>query len=360
MGNSLDSILIQWNCFDEFLQSLIDDKKENGFTKKQVENLISIREYFNHNDFKFFFLILKFIVDELNSMNKTFQNQKCQLHLLFPLSRKLINTFIDLIYKPNVKLLIESPLQLKNNLASSKNFLEDDIFINNLKNYIDFEQNFIEFTVSIEKLNPETLSMSKKLISQITIQILKYLPINDKIAEAFQLLDPRKKFRVQTNFPLFRDQLLKKFIICYGFENYESVLKEYKEFIQTEDSELPINFEKYISKKTINFKVEKFWLERNIQEDWRFKLLSNFFINLMIIPHSNMHVESMFSHVKNIKTPMRNSLDVSTVTSLLKVKSYYLNNKNSSKDDDEVLEKKVLFEPELEHYRLYKLYIKDE
>jgi len=54
-----------------------------------------------------------------------------------------------------------------------------------------------------------------------------------------------------------------------------------------------------------------------------FKPLARFFINLMTIPHSNSFVEQQFSQVGIIKTDIRNQLEVATVSSLIKVKSYY-------------------------------------
>ena len=53
----------------------------------------------------------------------------------------------------------------------------------------------------------------------------------------------------------------------------------------------------------------------------------------------------MFSHVNATKDETRNLLDVATVSSLIKVKSNHLNDKQ-------------LFEPIEEHYNCYKQYIK--
>ena len=58
-------------------------------------------------------------------------------------------------------------------------------------------------------------------------------------------------------------------------------------------------------------------------------------INLTLIPHFNTFIERMFSHFNAIKDE-RNLLDVATVSSLIKVKSYQLNDKQ-------------LFEPIEEH-----------
>jgi len=144
--------------------------------------------------------------------------------------------------------------------------------------------------------------------------------------------------------------------LCYGFNNYEAVLKEYQEFVECDRINLPVQFEDYINTETGNFQSEDFWLQRNVQQNWKYKLLSNFFTNLLLIPHSNMFIESMFSHVNNIKTANWSLLEVGSVSMIMKVKSYYLESKKLSS----VFAEFPLFEPEEEHYSLYKLNIKDE
>ena len=74
--------------------------------------------------------------------------------------------------------------------------------------------------------------------------------------------------------------------------------------------------------------------------------LSRFAINLLLIPHSNVYVERVFSKVNLIKTDLRNLLDVSTVSSIIKIKTFYEN-------EDK------LFEPTSDHYMCYKHWIKD-
>jgi len=53
-------------------------------------------------------------------------------------------------------------------------------------------------------------------------------------------------------------------------------------------------------------------------------------------------------------------MHVNTFSSLLKVKSYYLNHENYFADKDELLETNVLFELEEDHHKFYKCYIKGE
>lgn len=49
-------------------------------------------------------------------------------------------------------------------------------------------------------------------------------------------------------------------------------------------------------------------------------------VHLCMIPHSNCFIERMFPIVNANKTYLGNSLDVSTVSTLLKIKSYYSEN----------------------------------
>ena len=129
--------------------------------------------------------------------------------------------------------------------------------------------------------------------------------------------------------------------LLWFWELWLGLLNEYKEFIQAEDHRLPVNFDLYISKKINCFKDEKFWLERNIQENWRLKIILNFFykIDVNSISHSNMSVESIFSYACQYI-----------------FKSY----ENYFADKDELLETNVLFELEEDHHKFYKCYIKGE
>ena len=64
----------------------------------------------------------------------------------------------------------------------------------------------------------------------------------------------------------------------------------------------------------------------------------------------------MFIHVNNIKTAKRSLLEVSSVASIMTVESYYLNYESFVNKPA----KNELFEPEEDHYLLYKINIKDE
>ena len=90
-------------------------------------------------------------------------------------------------------------------------------------------------------------------------------------------------------------------------------------------------------------------------------IISKFLTKLKVIPHST-YFESMFSHINNIKILSRNKHEVGSVGSIMKVKSYYLDYEGQNNHDNKgnIEEKDSFFEPSEEHYKLYKLYIKDE
>jgi len=98
------------------------------------------------------------------------------------------------------------------------------------------------------------------------------------------------------------------------------------------------------------FRQKIFWIRRNVQENLKYQFLSNFFTNLLLIPHSNMFIESMFNHVNSIKTAKRSLLEVGSVSIIMKIKSYYLESEKLQNDN----KKFPLFVLEEEHYSLYK------
>jgi len=253
LGDSLNTIIPQWKCLIEFFHDQINNKTTFELNRKQVQHYEEILEQLYDNNLKFFVLIIKLIADELNVLNRIFQKQKAQTHLLFPLSRKLLLKFLNILCDKMTEFHISDVEKLKKYIADKKNFLDNSRFITCLQNYIDFNQIFIEFSVNITNLDEEILEFSKTVISKFCLLMLDHLPIHNKTTEALQLLDPRKRKTLPTNLILFRENLLKKFLLCYEFKNYDAILQEYISFSETDDSELPVKLEKYISSKTGSF-----------------------------------------------------------------------------------------------------------
>jgi len=84
-------------------------------------------------------------------------------------------------------------------------------FLQNLQNEIEFNPPGIEFGVDASILSNECLKFSKELFKQLLSLILEYLPVNNNIFKAFQLIDPHQR-TIQNSKNLFKEYLLKK--IC--------------------------------------------------------------------------------------------------------------------------------------------------
>ena len=111
-----------------------------------------------------------------------------------------------------------------------------------------------------------------------------------------------------------------------------------------EDKKLPVPIKEFVDSND-NFDAEGYWIEFLKVKDTKYEKLIRFFINLMLIRHSNANVERAFSSIKIIKNALRNSLEVATVSSIMQVKTFYVNDSN--------------FEPDEDHYFRYKHFIKN-
>ena len=196
-------------------------------------------------------------------------------------------------------------------------------FQNQLQNFFDFSDPKLEFSVDINNLTIMDIEFAKNLFKQSLVSLTKYLQINDETLKAFQLIDPRRRNMSQSIY-LFREKLLKEFVSCYDLQNhYTTILNQFIEFSSKKDSDLTVHPQTYqIANDHID--AEGYWiyvLKKGLENPYYH--LSKFIINLMTIRHSNCFVERVFSQVNLIKTSQRNCLDVSTVGSLLKVKTYY-------------------------------------
>ena len=88
LGQCTQDFIIQWTCRMEFYKTtLLNNQK---LTSKQQKTMKENVEYFQNNTFKFFFLLLDYILNAFNKANLIFQKENNQLHKLHIESRKLI------------------------------------------------------------------------------------------------------------------------------------------------------------------------------------------------------------------------------------------------------------------------------
>jgi hypothetical protein len=92
----------------------------------------------------------------------------------------------------------------------------------------------------------------------------------------------------------------------------EKIGIEYEELIRT------CNVDKNLREE--DFDIEEFWI--GIYKKNKKNECVRFIINLLCLPNSNACVERLLSAYKTIKTDKRNSLDLETIESLIRVKEY--------------------------------------
>ena len=61
----------------------------------------------------------------------------------------------------------------------------------------------LDFKVDLNQISERDIILAKNSFKQALISLVKYLPVNDEIIRAFQLIDPRKRI-VHRNIWLFR------------------------------------------------------------------------------------------------------------------------------------------------------------
>ena len=115
-------------------------------------------------------------------------------------------------------------------------------------------------------------------------------------------------------------------------EEFEELKDKYSKLVEMEDSDLPLSPAEHMDSDRV-FNVEDYWINL-YKKSGPYKKLAKFFINMMLIPHSNSFTERVFSIVKHTKTDLRNLLDVSTVSAIVQIKTYYSEDEMLEIDED--------------------------
>ena len=292
-------------------------QKDLKLSKDQVKFLENSIQCLNNNNIKYLVCIFLKICTDLNKINKILQSDSSKLHLSWSESDELLSSYSDILLE-----MTESD--------NKKNVLET------LTLLVNFDYWQYEFTVDLEKIGEKEIKFTLRILENLCVDMKKYLgQYLEKTFKAFQILNPRLR-----NLPKMMNLvhfLLKKFWRCYNPEDYNKLLEEYKTMMKLTNEELGLQNQIELH-EVKDFDSEKFWIEK-----LKMKSISNlaqFARNILIIPYSNVFIERIFSQINLIKTDLRNQLDVKTVSSIMKIKSFY---QNETKD--------FLFEPNEDHYK---------
>ena len=104
---------------------------------------------------------------------------------------------------------------------------------------INFLEKSIEHLTIINEIpNNESLKVSINIQNEMIYHNLrKYLPLDDPIFEAFQVIDPCFRFK-ENSLKLYRYRLLNKFVRCYNFSEYKTPIEQYTNFTKTKSEDL--------------------------------------------------------------------------------------------------------------------------
>jgi len=137
LGSSLNNLQDQWTCLIEFFEYQLDRKKELKLNKDQITFLLNMINRMYDDNFKFIFLIFKWVTSLLNKANLFFQTNSCQLHNMQPESRQIFNQIAQIIMEE------KQYMNTQNNTYKTSHqrwkLYEKNIFLENIKNYIEFD-----------------------------------------------------------------------------------------------------------------------------------------------------------------------------------------------------------------------------
>ncbi len=171
-------------------------------------------------------------------------------------------------------------------------------------------------TSNPDKLDKEAL---QNKCNQLILDSRKYLiEMAKQIKQRFNFSDESSKYLscispYSFNIDYFR-KLIKRFkhMLDDRTDLQEKIGIEYEELIRT------CNVDKNVREE--EFDIEEFWI--SIYKKNKKNECVKFIINLLCLPNSNTCVERLLSAYKTIKTDKRNSLDLETIDSLIRVKEY--------------------------------------
>jgi len=180
----------------------------------------------------------------------------------------------------------------------------------------DFKNNFVEihknnkiqFDLIKDKKLESVIKVMMKFILRVAWKMQKFLPLNDKLLNCVTALNPYK----------FSFESWK--MLGHHFANIitEEEFEEYYKELEKYETNLPAMAKLFEEHKA---DIYAFYFSKTIQGPY--PMLSKLAVGILSIPYSTTDLEKSFSHLKLIKTPLRNSLKNETTEGLCLVKSEY-------------------------------------
>ena len=148
--------------------------------------------------------------------------------------------------------------------------ISNDETIKKLSNHIDLlSQLQIDFLCCyrVEEVT-DIIPFIQLIFVKLSKLLLKYIPIQNKIIQAFQLIDISKQNLKNANL-IFRENLLKEFSKAYNYGEgplmslYDKVLSTFQDITEKNENEMLLSTEGYIDDQN-NLNVQKYWINGKI------------------------------------------------------------------------------------------------
>lgn len=293
--NVIKVIIEQWDALVLYFQSESRVDKVDG-AKRIYETMIN-------KGTKHMLLFLEYILKKVNALNVEFQSEHFRLHLL--------HTMVSCEYQSILSCFIKEDVLISSKLS--------DIDLSNAANHKDMNDIYLGGrTMSYLVQNPIDGDFSRfktdciNFLIELCSQIRRRLPLDENgVFTLLKILDPK----------VAQDANKSPQSIIPLALNFPSIAPE--NTLNELDDEWR-SFRHYKDITASAKSIPEFWYSlRNLKDGLdhsKFERLSQFMINLIVLPHSSACVERIFSLVNCTKTKFTNRLKAETVTNRLLAK----------------------------------------
>ena len=292
LENVVLRILEKWEALYNFAHKLYKEKDTTG-SKVFIE--------MSKVDIKCYFLLLKKVLHELNSLNRLFQRQDIVIHTLQSEIEKryknIVSIILDLDYVRNTP-AAEIDIFDISKYVCGKHFNIDDEVRDNLNLYGNALSGFCE----------RAFNFVLATADQIELRFF-----NHRLYKLIGCLDPSKatSLSYHNSNPQVMNELIDLCSIITGINSVrydtQSILEQWQ---LLPNSVMPVEE---------NFSAEDFWMGMRLDNEG-FEDLSEFALYALGIPHSNVAPEVQFSLQNNAKRSNKASMNNDTLNGTLKTR----------------------------------------
>ena len=299
---SVSRIIEQWNALQLYFT--------HAFLQENIGSAGPILDFLNSKANKCYMLFLNFILPKVNTVNKFFQRNDIIIHK--------ISKVLNLFFKQMCSLFLQQPYVHANNASDIDPQNAQQILDLNLINLGNEANTFLNNndTPDFDEIQKRNLKQAcLQFLQQLRMQIkARFNNLQNNYFDYLGCIAPENA--LSQNFHINNVDCMQNVIQYFsGLLNNQndihSIINEWNEITL-------YDFPDYL---TQNPEISAFWFEiyffQNETHEFPLRNLAHFILNILVVPHSNVEPERVWSKVKLEKTPLRNKLHLDTVNALL-------------------------------------------